>query len=80
MCVPIYSYYNNVNLKNDSVILAFEIWTWFLNETDGLDVVDICANLFKNPSMYDKVTVPTQMKWARQKDRRTDGAFILCLP
>jgi hypothetical protein len=37
-----------------------------------LVVVDICAKLFQNPSMYDKVTVWTQMKWDAQTDGRTD--------
>jgi hypothetical protein len=34
-----------------------------LDATHGLDVVDICAKLFQNSSIYDKVTVQTRMKW-----------------
>jgi hypothetical protein len=30
--------------------------------------VDICAKLFQNPSMYDKVTVRTRMQWDRRCD------------
>jgi hypothetical protein len=33
-----------------------------LAATHRLDVVDICAKLFQNPSMYDKITVLTQKK------------------
>jgi hypothetical protein len=44
-----------------TVTLTFEVGTWFLNTTHHLDVVDICAKLFQNPSMYDKGTVWTQI-------------------
>jgi hypothetical protein len=43
MCVPIYSYCDNVKLQNDGVTLTFEVGTWFLDATHRLDVVDICA-------------------------------------
>jgi hypothetical protein len=79
MCVPIYCNCDNVKLQNDSVTLTFEVGTWFLDATHRLDVVDICAKLFQNPSMYDKVTVRARIKWGR-KDGRTDGVIILCLP
>jgi hypothetical protein len=62
-----------VKLQNDSMTLTFEVGTWLLNATHRLDVVDICAQLFQNPSMYDKITVWTRMKWERtdgQTDRR----------
>jgi hypothetical protein len=71
MCVPIYSNCNNMKLQNDNVTLNFEVGTWFLNATQCFDVVDICAKLFQKPSMYDKVTVRTRMKWGRT-DRRCD--------
>jgi hypothetical protein len=79
MCVPIYSNCDNVKLQIVSVTLIFEVGTWFLDATHHLDVVDICAKLFQNPSMYDKVTVRTRIKWGRT-DGQTDGAIILCLP
>jgi hypothetical protein len=78
MCGPFYSNCN-VKLQNDSVTLTFEVRTWFLDVTRFLDVVDICAKLFQNPSMYDKVTVRTQIKWGRM-DGRTNGAILICLP
>jgi hypothetical protein len=76
ICIPIYSNCDNVKLQNDSVTLIFEVGTWFLNATNRLDVVDIWAKLFQNPSMYDKVTVRTWMKWGRtdgRTDRRCDN-------
>jgi hypothetical protein len=79
MCVHIYSKCDNVKLQNDSVTLTFEVGMWFLDATHHLDEVDICAKLFKNPSMYYKVTGRTRNKWGRT-DGRTDGAIILCLP
>jgi hypothetical protein len=86
MCVPIYSNCNNVKLQNDSVTLTFELGTWFLYGTHSLDVVDICAKLFQNPSMYDKVTVQKQMKWDKRTDRQCDyimppfrGIKLTCL-
>jgi hypothetical protein len=54
MYVPINSYCNNMKLQNVSVTLTSEIGSWFLDATHRLDVVDICAKLFQNPSMYDK--------------------------
>jgi hypothetical protein len=74
MCVPIYSNCDNVKLQNDSVTLTFDVGTWFLDATHCLVVVDICAKLFQNPSIYDKVTVRTLMKLGRteeQTDRHT---------
>jgi hypothetical protein len=47
----------NVKLQNDSVTLTFEVGTCFLDAKQHIDVVDICAILFQNPSMYDIVTV-----------------------
>jgi hypothetical protein len=29
-------------------------------------MADICAKLFQNPLMYDKITVRTRMKWGRK--------------
>jgi hypothetical protein len=83
MCVPIYSNCDNVKLQNDRVTLTFEVGTWFLDTTHCLVVVDICAKLFQNPSMYDKVTVRARMKWGytdRKTDERADGAILICLP
>jgi hypothetical protein len=71
MCVPIYS---NCETSNVIVILTFDVGTWFLDTTHRRDVIDICAKFFQNPSMYDKVTVRTQMKWGRT-DRQTDDAI-----
>jgi hypothetical protein len=79
MCVPIYSNCDNVKLQNDSVTFTFEVGTWFLNATHRLDVVDICAKLFQNFSMYDKITVRTQMKWERT-DGRTDRRCDYIMP
>jgi hypothetical protein len=59
MCVPIYSNCDNVKLQNDTVTFTFEVGTWFLDATHHLDVVGICAKLFQNPTMNDKVTVQT---------------------
>jgi hypothetical protein len=75
LCVPINSNCDNVKLQNDSVTFTFEVGTWFLDAT-RLDVVDICAKLFQNPSMYDKVTVWTRMKMGNTEGQ-TDGAIIL---
>jgi hypothetical protein len=80
LCVPINSNCDNVKLQNVSVTLTFEVGMWFLDSTYRLDVVGICAQLFQNPLMYDKVTVQTRMKWDRQTIGQTDGAIILCLP
>jgi hypothetical protein len=74
-CVPIYSNWDNVKLQNDSVTLTFEVGMWFLDVTHRLDVVDICAKLFQNPSMFDKVTVLTQMKRGRT-DGQMDGQMV----
>jgi hypothetical protein len=74
ICIPVNSNCDNVKLQNDSVTLTFEVGTWFLDVTHCLDVVDICAKLFQNPSMNDKVTVWTQMKWGRI-DRQTVRFF-----
>jgi hypothetical protein len=60
MCVLIYSNCDNVKLQNDIVTLTFEVGTLFLDATHRVDVVDICAKLFPNASIYDKVTVRTQ--------------------
>jgi hypothetical protein len=76
MCVPIYSNCDNVKLQNDSMTLTFEVRMWFYNATRYLDVVDICAKLFKIPQCLTKLQSGTQMKW----DRQTDGAIILCFP
>jgi hypothetical protein len=57
MCVPINSNCDNVKLQNVSVTMTFEVGTWFLDATNHLDVVDFCAKLFQNFSMYDKFTV-----------------------
>jgi hypothetical protein len=65
LCVPISSYCDNVKLQNDSVTLTFEVGMWFFDATHCLDVVDICAKLFQNPSIYDKVTVRTRIKCGR---------------
>jgi hypothetical protein len=71
--VPIYSNCDNVKLQNDSVTLTFEVSMWFLDAAHRLVVVDICAKLFQNPSMCDKVTVRTRKKWGRTDlDRRCD--------
>jgi hypothetical protein len=79
MCVPFISNCDNVKLQNDSVTLTFEVGTSFLDATHCLDVVDIYAKLFQNPSVYDKVTVRTRLKWGRT-DKQKDSAIILCLP
>jgi hypothetical protein len=54
---------DNVKLQNVSVTLTFEVRTWFFDASHCLDVVDIWAKLFQNPSMYDKVTIRARMKW-----------------
>jgi hypothetical protein len=59
MCVFIDSHSDTVNIQNVSVTLTFEEGTWFLDATLRSDVVDICAKLFQNPSMHDKVAVWT---------------------
>jgi hypothetical protein len=59
--VCVYLLTQTVKLQN----VSFEVGTWFLDATYCLDAVDIFAKLFQNPSMYDKVTVRTQMKWGR---------------
>jgi hypothetical protein len=57
MYVPINSNCDNVKLQTVSVILTFEVGTWSFDATNHLDLVDICAKLFQNLSMYDKFTV-----------------------
>jgi hypothetical protein len=76
-CVYLFTLIDNVKFQNDSVTLTFEVGTWFLDTTHRLLVVDICAKLFQNPSMYDKVTVWTRMKWGRT-DGWTDVAILIC--
>jgi hypothetical protein len=51
--VPVISNCDNMSLQNISV--AF----WFLDATKCCYEIDICAKLFQNPSMHDKVTVWT---------------------
>jgi hypothetical protein len=62
------------------ILKSFEVGTWFLDAKHHL----FCAKLFQNPSMCDKVTVWTQIKWGRtQTDRpQTDrqSGFFICLP
>jgi hypothetical protein len=48
-------------LETIRVTLTLEVGTWVLHKTHHLDVVDICANLFKNSSMHDKVIIRTRM-------------------
>jgi hypothetical protein len=60
MRVPIYCNCDNVKLQNDRMTLTVEVGTRFLDATQRLDMVDICAKLLQNPSMYDIVTVRTQ--------------------
>jgi hypothetical protein len=79
ICVHIYSNCDNVKLLNVNVTLTFEVGTWFLDATHCFDVVDICAKLFQNPSMYDKITVRTWIKWGRT-DGRTDRRFDFNMP
>jgi hypothetical protein len=71
MCVTICSNCHNVKLQNDSVTLTFKVGTWYLKATHRLYVRYICAKLFQNLTMYDKVTVQTRMKWRRTE--RQDG-------
>jgi hypothetical protein len=80
MCVPINSNCDNVKLQNVSLPLTFEVGKWFFDATHHLDVVDICAELFQNPSMYDKVTILTQMMWGTQTDRRTNRRCDFNMP
>jgi hypothetical protein len=40
-----------------SVTLIFEEGTWFLNAKKCCYKIDICAKLFQNPSMHDKVSL-----------------------
>jgi hypothetical protein len=74
-CVPINSNCDNVKLKYDSVTLTCKVWTWFLNAKHRLDVVDIYAKLFQNPSMYDKLKVRTRVKLGRT-DGHTDRQTV----
>jgi hypothetical protein len=71
--VPIISNYDSVNLQNISVTLTFEEGTWFLDTTECCHETDICAKLFQNPSMLDKVTYWTWLlcKWDTRTDSRT---------
>jgi hypothetical protein len=69
MCVPINSICDNVKLQNVSVTLTFVVGTLFLDETHCLDVVDICANLFQNPSMYE-LQSGHKLRGDAQTDRR----------
>jgi hypothetical protein len=68
MLVPIISNCDSVNLKNISVTLTFEEGMW--SATECCHEIDICAKLFQNPSMHDKVTVWTWLLW---KWGHTDG-------
>jgi hypothetical protein len=47
LCVPIYSYCDNVKLQNDSVTLTFKVGTLFLDATQCCHEIDICAKLFQ---------------------------------
>jgi hypothetical protein len=60
MCVPSNSNCENVNFQTVSVTLTFEVGTWVLDATRRLDVVNICAKVFKKPLMRNKVTVRTR--------------------
>jgi hypothetical protein len=51
----------NEYLQTISVTLTFEVGMLFFNATNFFVVVDICAKLFKDSSMHDKVTVHTLM-------------------
>jgi hypothetical protein len=72
MCVPIIPNCDSVNLQNVRATLTFEEGTWFLDVTQRYEMVNICAKLFQNPSVHDKVTVWTRLlcKWGRT-DRQT---------
>jgi hypothetical protein len=51
----------NEYLQTISVTLTLKVGTWVFIKTHRLDVVDIYALLFWNPSMHDKVTARTRM-------------------
>jgi hypothetical protein len=70
LCEHINTNCDNVKHQNVSLTLTFEVGMWFLNATHRLDVVDVCAKLFHNPSMYDKVTVQTQINSGRTQTLR----------
>jgi hypothetical protein len=55
MCIPINSNCDNLKLKNVSMTLTFEVGTWFLDATHGLDAV--CAILICRPSGAYKIVV-----------------------
>ena len=40
--------------------LTFNLATWFLFATHGLIIIIICAKLFSNPTMHNKVMGQTQ--------------------
>jgi hypothetical protein len=60
-CVPSNSSYEHKYLQTIRVTFTLEVGTWVLYTTRHLDVVDVCAKLFQNPSMHEKVIVRTQI-------------------
>jgi hypothetical protein len=65
--VPVICNCDSMNLQNISVTLTFEEGTWFPDATKCCYEIDICAKLFQNPSMHDKVTAWTWFvcKWGQ---------------
>jgi hypothetical protein len=62
-----------MSLQNISMSLTFEEGMWFLDATKCCNEIDICAKLFQNPSIHDKVTVWICLlfKWGHT-ERQTD--------
>ena len=48
------------NVKEKTVTLTFNLATWFLFATHRLIIIIICAKLFLNPTMHNKVMGQTQ--------------------
>ena len=48
------------NVYERTVILTFNLATWFLFATHRLIIIIICAKLFSNPTMHNKVMGRTQ--------------------
>jgi hypothetical protein len=65
-----------VKLENVSVTMTFEVETWFLDATHCVDVVNICAKLFQNPSMTLCQSNSPDTNEVGTKERQTDRRMV----
>ena len=64
-------------VKEWTVTLTFNPGTWILVVTHCLIMIIICAKLFSNPTMHNKVMGPTRTGFTEINAQRLSGAVTL---